>query len=71
MSVVCKSCGARVPAVAKNCEGCGAVMAAKPRLVPLAAFMLIVILILQAYMSKTDNPENEAATAAPVSSSEQ
>ncbi|WP_282876289.1 zinc ribbon domain-containing protein [Pseudomonas peli] len=71
MSVECKACGAQVPADAKTCPGCGAAVAAKTKLVPLAAFMLIVILIIQSYMSKSEDAANEAKPAAPVSSAEQ
>ena len=71
MSVECKACGAQVPADAKTCPGCGAAVAAKIKLVPLAAFMLIVILIIQSYMSKSEDAVSEAKPAAPVSSAEQ
>lgn len=71
MSVECKACGAQVPADAKTCPGCGAGVAAKTKLVPLAAFMLIVILIIQSYMSKSEDTASEAKPAAPVSSAEQ
>ena len=70
MSVECKACGVQVPADAKTCPGCGAAVAAKTKLLPLAAFMLIVILIIQSYMSKEDEA-SEAKPAAPVSSAEQ
>ena len=71
MSVECKACGAQVPADAKTCPGCGAAVAAKTKLLPLAAFMLIVILIIQSYMSKSEDAASEAKSAAPVSSAEQ
>jgi len=65
------SCGAQVSADAKTCPGCGAALAAKTKLLPLAAFMLIVILIIQSYISKPDEAESEAKPAAPVSSAAQ
>ncbi|WP_167145002.1 zinc-ribbon domain-containing protein [Pseudomonas sp. OTU750018] len=71
MSVECKACGAQVPADAKTCPGCGAAVVAKTKLVPLAAFMLIVILIIQSYMSKSEDAASEAKPAAPVNSAEQ
>lgn len=69
MSNECKSCGAQVPGEAKTCPGCGAALAAKTKLLPLAAFMLIVILIIQSYISKSD--EVDAKPAAPVNSAAQ
>lgn len=71
MSAECKACGAQVPADAKTCPGCGAAVSAKTRLLPLAAFMLIVILVIQSYMGKSDDAASEAMPAAPVSSAEQ
>ena len=70
MSVECKACGVQVPVDAKTCPGCGAAVAAKTKLLPLAAFMLIVILIIQSYMSKEDEA-SEAKPMAPASSAEQ
>ncbi len=71
MSVECKACGGHVPADSKICPGCGAAVSAKTKLVPLAAFMLIVILIIQSYMDKPEDAASEARPAAPVSSAEQ
>ena len=71
MSVECKACGGHVPADSKICPGCGAAVSAKTKLVPLAACMLIVILIIQSYMSKSEDAASEAKPAAPVSSPEQ
>ncbi|WP_425915360.1 zinc-ribbon domain-containing protein [Pseudomonas sp. GWSMS-1] len=71
MSGECKSCGAQVSSDAKTCPGCGAALAAKTKLLPLAAFMLIVILIIQSYISKPDDAERDAKPAAPVSSAAQ
>jgi|GEM_PF-1670348 len=71
MSVECKACGAQVPADARACPGCGAAVPAKTKLLPLAAFMLIVILIIQSYMGKSEDAASEATPAAPVSSAEQ
>lgn len=70
MSVECKACGAQVPTDAKACPGCGAAVPAKRKLLPLAAFMLIVILIIQSYINK-DEAASEAKPAAPASSAEQ
>lgn len=71
MSGECKSCGAQVSNDAKTCPGCGAALAAKTKLLPLAAFMLIVILIIQSYISKPDDAERDAKPDAPVSSAAQ
>ena len=71
MSVECKACGVQVHADATVCPGCGAAMSAKTKLVPLAAFMLIVILIIQSYMGKSEDEAKQAQPAAPVSSAEQ
>lgn len=71
MSVACKACGAPMPANAKACPGCGAAVSVKSKLVPLAAFMLIVILIIQSYMSKSEDVASEATPAVPVNSAEQ
>ncbi len=71
MSTECKACGAQVPTDAKACPSCGAAVATKTKLLPLAAFMLIVILIIQSYISKSDESETEAKPTAPVSAAEQ
>jgi hypothetical protein len=71
MSTECKACGAPVPADAKACHSCGAAVVGKPKLLPLAAFMLIVILIIQSYISKSDESETQAQPAAPVSAADQ
>ncbi|PTS84140.1 hypothetical protein DBR00_12310 [Pseudomonas sp. HMWF032] len=71
MSSECNSCGAQVPTGDKTCPGCGAAVAPKTKLVPLAAFMLIVILIIQSYISKPDESAPQAKPAAPVSAAEQ
>lgn len=59
----CKACGAQVLHGARVCPACGAELAKKMKLLPLAAFMLIVILVIQAYM---DKPEPESAEPAPA-----
>lgn len=71
MSQKCKACGAQVPVDSKTCAQCGATVAAKTKLVPLAAFMLIVILVIQSYMGKSDEAASEAAPVAPASSAQQ
>lgn len=71
MSTECKACAAQVPAAARRCPGCGAAVAGKQKLLPLAAFMLIVILIIQSYISKSDDGETAAQPTTPVSTSEQ
>ncbi|MNE85582.1 hypothetical protein D3C80_1825980 [compost metagenome] len=63
MGLECKACGAPLPSRATSCPACGAEVAKKTRLLPLAAFMLIVILVIQAYM---DKPEPEAVEPAPA-----
>lgn len=59
----CKACGAKVLNEAAVCPACGAELAKKLKLLPLAAFMLIVILVIQAYL---DKPEPESAEPAPA-----
>lgn len=71
MSTECKACGAQVPTGAKACPSCDAAVVSKTKLLPLAAFMLIVILIIQSYISKSDESETEAQPTAPVSAAEQ
>lgn len=71
MSAKCKACGVLVQPEAKVCPGCGAAVVAKRPLLPLAAFMLIVILIIQSYISKSDDAVSEPTPAAPVSSAGQ
>lgn len=70
MSVKCKACGVQVPAEAKTCPGCGVDVAAKTKLLPIAAFMLIVILMIQSYINKSEDTAAEAKSAVPVSSVE-
>lgn len=59
----CKACGAKLLREAERCPACGAEPAKKLKLLPLAAFLLIVILVIQAYM---DKPEPEATGPAPA-----
>ena len=63
MGLECKACGAPLPSQATSCPACGAEVPKKTRLLPLAAFMLIVILVIQAYL---DKPEPEAVEPAPA-----
>ena len=69
MGLECNACGAPLPNQATVCPACGAEAPPpapkKTKLLPLAAFMLIVILVIQAYMNKPD-PEPEAVEPAPV-----
>lgn len=75
MGLECKACGAPLSSQATSCPACGAevppLAPKKTKLLPLAAFMLIVILVIQAYMNKPDSeseavePEPAAETAAP------
>jgi hypothetical protein len=65
MGLECKACGAPLPSQATSCPACGAEVPKKTKLLPLAAFMLIVILVIQAYMNKPD-PEPEALEPAPA-----
>jgi ribosomal protein L40E len=71
MGLECKACGAPLPSQATICPACGAELAQlapkKTKLLPLAAFMLIVILVIQAYMNKPE-PETEAVELAPAAS---
>lgn len=71
MSGECKACGDKLASDTKTCPGCGAAVTAKPKLLPLAAFMLIVILVIQAYMNKPEDEAGESNATAPVSSAEQ
>ena len=69
MGLECKACGAPLPNQAATCPACGAevppLAPKKTKLLPLAAFMLIVILVIQAYMNKPDS-ESEAVEPAPA-----
>lgn len=71
MGLECKACGASLPSQATTCPACGAevpqLAPKKTKLLPLAAFMLIVILVIQAYMNKPE-PEVEAVEPAPAAS---
>ena len=67
MKPQCKACGAAMPADASQCPACGAELPKKTKLLPLAAFMLIVILVLQAYMKDDAQEASEPAPAAPSS----
>lgn len=69
MAHKCKDCGAAVAATDKKCSACGAELAAKPKLLPIAAFMLIVILVIQAYMDKPE--EKESAPTEPAKATAQ
>ncbi|WP_339487375.1 zinc-ribbon domain-containing protein [Pseudomonas sp. EL_65y_Pfl2_R95] len=69
MAHKCKSCGVAVEATDKKCSACGAELAAKPKLLPIAAFMLIVILVIQAYMDKPE--DKDAAPTEPVKAAAQ
>lgn len=69
MAHTCKDCGTAVAATDKKCSACGAELAAKPKLLPIAAFMLIVILMIQAYMDKP--ADKEAAPAEPAKAASQ
>ncbi|HZX51980.1 MAG TPA: zinc ribbon domain-containing protein [Pseudomonas sp.] len=71
MSRECKACGAQVTDEATTCPSCGAALAAKMKLLPLAAFMLIVILIIQSYITKDEAGSATVEPAAPASSAEQ
>ncbi|MGX5218610.1 hypothetical protein ACVTMO_08140 [Pseudomonas segetis] len=68
MAHTCKDCGTAVAATDKKCPACGAELAAKPKLLPIAAFMLIVILVIQAYMDKPENKEPAATEPAKAAS---
>ena len=65
MGLECKACGAPLPSQATSCPACGAEVPKKTKLLPLAAFMLIVILVIQAYMNKPDS-ESEVVEPAPA-----
>ncbi|WP_324733768.1 hypothetical protein [Pseudomonas paeninsulae] len=71
MGLECKACGASLPSQATTCPACGAevpqLAPKKTKLLPLAAFMLIVILVIQAYMNKPE-PEVEVVEPAPAAS---
>lgn len=65
MGLECKACGAPLPSQATTCPACGADVPKKTKMLPLAAFMLIVILVIQAYMNRPD-PEPEAVEPVPA-----
>ncbi|WP_339462719.1 zinc ribbon domain-containing protein [Pseudomonas sp. EA_105y_Pfl2_R69] len=71
MSRECKACGAQVTDQATTCPSCGTALAAKMKLLPLAAFMLIVILVIQSYINKDEDGSVAVEPAAPTSSAEQ
>ena len=71
MSGECKACGVRLVSDTKTCPECGAAVAGKMKLLPLAAFMLIVILVIQSYMNKSEDEAGESSSTAPVSTAEQ
>ncbi|MDM8349415.1 hypothetical protein P8H27_10950 [Pseudomonas sp. sp1636] len=64
MRLECKACGTPLPSQATTCPACGAAVPKKMKLLPLAAFMLIVILVIQAYMNKESG--SEAVEPAPT-----
>ncbi|WP_417661130.1 hypothetical protein [Pseudomonas sp.] len=68
MAHTCKDCGAAVAATDKKCSVCGEELVAKPKLLPIAAFMLIVILVIQAYMDKPEEKESVPAEPAKAAS---
>ncbi|MDO9625488.1 MAG: zinc ribbon domain-containing protein [Pseudomonas sp.] len=63
MGLECKACGAPLPKRAATCPACGAAVPKKMNLLRLAAFMLIMILVIQSYMSK---PDPDAVGPAPA-----
>jgi len=69
MGTECKACGAKVVGGATTCPACGTELPKKMKLLPLAAFMLIVILVIQAYMDKPQ--ESDAEQAPPTPAAEQ
>ncbi|HEX5841771.1 MAG TPA: hypothetical protein VFY62_04755 [Pseudomonas sp.] len=71
MSRECKACGAQVSNEATSCPGCGAALPAKRKLLPLAAFMLIVILIIQSYIEKSGDESVEVAPVEPGRAAQQ
>lgn len=71
MSRECKACGAQVTDQATTCPSCGAALATKMKLLPLAAFMLIVILIIQSYINKEEDGAPAVEPAAAAGSAEQ
>lgn len=68
MGLQCTTCGAPVADDAQRCPACGATLAKKTKLLPIAAFMLIVILVIHSYMNKA---EQESAAPAPPAQAQQ
>ena len=63
MGMQCSECGAQVAADAQRCPSCGALLPRKTKLLPIAAFMLIVILVISSYMKKDEQKAAEPAPA--------
>ncbi|NQD93715.1 hypothetical protein HP532_13765 [Pseudomonas sp. CrR25] len=64
MGRTCKACGAQVLEEATRCPACGAEPVKSMKVLPLAAFMLIVILVAQAYIAKSEKPAADSAPPA-------
>lgn len=60
MGMQCTECGALVAADTERCPSCGAALPRKTKLLPIAAFMLIVILVISSYMKKEEQPAEPA-----------
>jgi len=63
MGMQCTECGAQLAANAERCPSCGAALPKKTKLLPIAAFMLIVILVISSYMKKDEQKAAETAPA--------
>lgn len=63
MGMQCTECGAQVAADTERCPSCGAALPRKTKLLPIAAFMLVVILVISSYMKKEEQQPAEPAPA--------
>ncbi|MHA6494785.1 zinc ribbon domain-containing protein [Pseudomonas borbori] len=63
MELQCNACGAQVAPDAQRCPACGTDMPKKTKLLPIAAFMLIVILVIHSYMKEEQTPAEPVAPA--------
>ena len=70
MGKQCTECGAQVAADAERCPACGAALPKKTKLLPIAAFMLIVILVISSYMKEGEQKAAEPAPAVKVQESQ-
>ncbi|HCP54140.1 MAG: hypothetical protein CMK72_08700 [Pseudomonadaceae bacterium] len=66
MQAKCKGCGAKLGRGQTHCPACGVELPAPSKLLPMAAFFLIVILVIRAYMDKPESDTQVPAAATPA-----